>query len=349
MWKVEIKKIHKLYEFTDDFIKDMFNWTLVNKGISLTDVQESIHIKRLYDFANECPSLKKHMYELAQCSDIEEVFKMYIELTGNYEAILKRKFEPTIILNEETTKTVRKAFEYFYNEALDLKSFWANYKSGEYKSKNDFRNEIGAVRHRCPYCDIQRTTVADFTNTDHFLPISNYPILGIMWKNLVVSCIACNTAIKNKVINLPILHPFFDSINDELFFTFIMETKTIEINAIDNGFGKKAAENFYKLFHLEKNYPKLWDVIEREEKDIIREASRYIKKQSEIEINKGYHEVIEIIDDRQKNIYSQRAIGECTKLKLDFYKFYKDYSKSKMKKFMLLEQYGKEVFKEQEV
>lgn len=349
MWKVEIRKIHRLYEFSDIFLNDVFIWATNNKGIALEDVESSILESRLLLFARDCPSLRKHMQKLAACSDIDNVYLMYIECTNHYESIIKGNFSSVIKLKEETFKTVRKAFEYFYTEALDLKSFWTNYSSGEYKSKNDFRSKVGEIRHRCPYCDINRTSVADFSNTDHFLPISNYPFLGILWKNLIVSCIPCNTSIKNKGINLPILHPYIHRIQDKLYFTFNMEDNAITIKAKDNGFGTKAAENFYTLFHLDENYSKLWDVVEREEKDIIREASRYLKKNKITDIKQGVQEINEILEERETSIYSQINIGECTKLKLDFYKYYREYNKSKLDKFLTLEKHGINAFDRQEI
>lgn len=349
MWKVEITKIHKLYEFTEVFLLDLFNWAIQNKDISRENMQESIKENRLYFFAKECSSLREHMYKLANSSEIDKVFKIYNEYIENYEMVVKGRFQSNISLESDTREVVQDAFEYFYKEGLDLKSFWNNYNSGEYKSKNDYRTQLGYIRHRCPYCDINRTTVADFSNTDHFLPISTYPFVGILWKNLIVSCMACNTSIKGKEITFPILHPFFDEIHEELFFTFDFEKKSISINAKDNGFGKDAAENFYKLFHLERNYPELWDVIEREEMDIVRETSRCIKKHKITEMEKGLQEVKEIIDDRKSSIYSQRTIGECTKLKLDFYNNYRQYIELKIKKILLLEKHGMDVFKQQEV
>jgi hypothetical protein len=344
MWKVEIKKIHKLYEFTDDFIQELFKWAFTNKGITLDKVQESIKAVKLSSFSNACSSLREHMFKLANCSDIEEVYKMYIEFTNHYESIIKGNFQSGIKLQEQTFKIVKNAFEYFYNEGLDLKSFWESYKTGEYKTKNDYRNEIGAIRHRCPYCDINRTTVADFTNTDHFLPISVYPFLGVFWKNLVVSCVPCNTAIKNKSVMLPILHPFIDRIQDVIYFTFDIKAKTITINSKDNGFGVEATENYYKLFHLDENYPKLWDIVDREERDTIREITRTIKKTRIKKMEEALIEVNEIIDERKNSVYSQRGIAECTKLKVDFYEFYHNYSETKIKKFMLLE-HGLDIIK----
>lgn len=349
MWKIEIRNIHRLYEFSDIFLKDVFVWATNNKRIALEDVESSILENRLLLFAKECSSLRKHMQKLAACSDIDNVYSMYLEYINHYESIIKGNFSSTIKLTEETFKTVRNAFEYFYKEALDLQSFWANYNLGEYKSKNDFRRLIGEIRHRCPYCDINRISVADFSNTDHFLPISNYPFVGILWKNLVVSCIPCNTSIKNKSINLPILHPYIDRVQDELYFTFDIENKAITINAKDNGFGTQAAENFYTLFRLNENYPKLWDVVEREERDIMREASRYFKKNMITDIKQGIQEVNEILEERETNIYSQINIGECTKLKLDFYKYYREYNKSKLDKFLMLEKYGVNILDRQGV
>ncbi|MCU5726669.1 hypothetical protein OCF66_17030 [Bacillus toyonensis] len=349
MWKVEIRNIHKLYEFSDIFLNDVFIWATNNKGIALEEVESSISESRLLLFAKECSSLRKHMQKLAACSDIDNVYLMYLEYINHYELIIKGKFFSAIKITEETFKTVRNAFEYFYKEALDLKSFWTNYNLREYKSKNDFRRLVGEIRHRCPYCDINRISVADFSNTDHFLPISNYPFLGISWKNLVVSCIPCNTSIKNKSINLPILHPYIDRMQDELYFTFDIGNKAITINAKDNGFGTQAAENFDALFHLGENYSKLWDVVEREEKDIIREASRYLKKNRITDIKQGLQEINEILEERETNIYSQINIGECTKLKLDFYKYYREYNKYKLDKFLILEKYGADILDGQQV
>lgn len=349
MWKVEIGKIHRLYEFSDIFLNDVFMWATKNKGINVEDIESSILEKRLLLFAQECPSLRTHMKNLADCSDIDNVYLMYLEYTSHYESIIKGNYSSPIKLKDETFNTVRKAFEYFYKEALDLKSFWTNYSNEEYKSKNDFRGLVGEVRHRCPYCDINRTSIADFSNTDHFLPISNYPFLGILWKNLIVSCIPCNTSIKNKSINLPILHPYIDRIQDQLYFTFDIDNKSITINAKDNGFGTQAAVNFYTLFHLDKNYPKLWDIVEREEKDIIREATRYLKKSKVTNIQQGVQEINEILEERESSIYSQINIGECTKLKLDFYKYYREYNTSKLDKFFILEKHGTYALRRQEI
>ncbi|WP_087995594.1 HNH endonuclease family protein [Bacillus mycoides] len=349
MWKVEIKKVHQLYEFTYVFLQDLFKWALNNKGVSLENVQESIKEQRLYCLAKECPKLRERMFKLAECSDLKEVFQMYKEFISNYERVLKGNFQSEIQLEETTFKIVKNAFEYFYEDMLDLKSFWRNYKNGEYKTKNEYREEIGAIRHRCPYCDVNRITSADYSNIDHFLPMYSYPFLSVFWKNLIVSCISCNTLVKNKAIMLPILHPFFDRIQDEIFFTFNMENKVILINAKDNGFGSEAAENYCKVFRLEKNYSKLWHVIDREEGDIISEITKNFKRNETKEIEQIVLETNKVINDREKIIYSQIAIDECTKLKIDFYKFYRGYSSVKIKKFMLLEQQGINAFQEMEV
>ncbi|AIF50223.1 HNH endonuclease [Pelosinus sp. UFO1] len=260
MWKIQTTKINEIYRFTDYFIKDLMDWAIANPNIQCTEfdtIQSTKINDKLKSLAERYEVLRRIMSQLSCAPDIKNISEAYVMCTTCYKDILNGSMNSPL-LEAETKTMVIKAFRYFYNYLIDQEYFWHTYNQYDpFVSKSQFRQDVGMKRKVCPYCDASKITTSRRTNTDHFLPITQVPLLGIYWENLIVSCVSCNNIlVKGDDFKLPITHPFFDETADHVFFSFDDKLHTIDINGATD-----AEKNFIEVFKLKDTYKNEWDQV----------------------------------------------------------------------------------------
>lgn len=323
MWKVKHEELLRVYQVTDTFIKDVLDWANNNPGVFQNQIINSISTQPLKKVASRCPKLQKKLFLLANSSYAPTIKNAYNHATLNYDSILNG-ITTFRRLSNNAIEIVYEVFDYLYKELIDTKIFWEQYGdgTGEVYTKDKYRVLVGALRGYCPYCDFNSILTTTSSNNDHFFPISYHPILGIFWKNLSISCMACNLSIKNdKHPSLPILHPYNDQPADNMHFTFdeANETISISINNTLDGHSLRATKNFIALFDLEKTYSSAWKYVKRIENELFKNA---IKRQAD------KNDLQEFIDNFKKeleilkgNLIPAKGNSERSKLLLDFCDF----------------------------
>ncbi|WP_313373313.1 hypothetical protein [Lysinibacillus pakistanensis] len=339
MWKVDldidITNKYEVYKFTDDFVKELLRWAVQNRNIKTYDGILKSNIKnRLlrmvkYNAANRDGKFIKGMITLSCCKKIERVLRNFIFYTKNYRLILLGKLRKPEILDKRTLKEIKEFFRYLYSSMLDEEYFWRIYNpSKTYKSKKMIREEQGENRI-CPYCDQHSIGSSALSNIDHFLPISEFPFLSIHWSNLIVSCISCNgITIKHTNWHIPILHPYYDKIENVLLFKFKNNEQLIEVCVQDDlkriKKGKKRGENFIKLFKYEKLYKGAWIEVESE-RDYLEKTLRlnYLKKGKPTLIDNVAIDILrKTVDERKIELNKKKGKQGFVKLKFDYGKEY---------------------------
>lgn len=268
MWKVKISDSYNPYKFTDKFILDVLTWASIhryknNKEQVLNSISNP-NLKKVAEIYDT--TLIPHMITLSKYKDIRKLRKTYNKFRKKYRAIIRGDIKKP---NLDVSDDVKKAFKYFYDSLIDRKRFWEVYNPTEtFMKKQEFRDKLGEKIKVCPYCDRSDINVSCLSHTDHFLPFDVFPFISIFWMNLIVSCSSCNgTLIKKDNYRLPILHPYFNNIQDILQFTFNSDKKNIGIEIVNREFEEKAY-NYIKTIKLDVTYEKLWGIVEGENSNI---------------------------------------------------------------------------------
>ncbi|MFF3024471.1 hypothetical protein ACFVRR_17755 [Gottfriedia sp. NPDC057948] len=333
MWKIGVSREYQVYKFTDKFVKDLLLWAIRNRGISTHDEilksQMSDKLRALASYKKYKNKFKDCMLALSRCKRIGSVLSSFHVYSKKYHLILQGKVRPPKLLSETTIDEIEGAFEYLYKSILNSKFFWKVYNPNQlYKSRQEVREEQGRNKV-CPYCDQQYISADIKSNMDHFLPISNFPFLSIHWANLIVSCSICNgILVKNKNWYIPILHPYYDHIENLLYFSFDRSKQLIQVNTRTNlpgvRKGKIRGENMISLLKYNKAYQGVWEEVEDERKSLEDEVGRSYQDFKDDSLNeKNSYKILETaIGRREIYLKGKKRKKTFIKLKCDYGKEY---------------------------
>ncbi|MCM3003661.1 HNH endonuclease [Priestia koreensis] len=242
-----------------------------------------------------------------------DLLSKYNEIVTNYENFLSYTWQD----NTKYSNEVKQAFEYFYKDLINSEVF--NKTFNTISALKEFRDEL-TLRSTCPYCDHNEMEF-DSASVDHFIPKSQYPLLSIFPKNLVVSCTACNDRIKKEKLHLPIMHPYFNNLDDYFYFTYKNKVINIEFYDYVSLENQKKVNNFLKLFKLEYRYNKYCkEKLDRLKSGIQRNVIKQIKGVQNISTDEIENRVKEEIYDLYVEISKYKKQDALTKLRLDYLK-----------------------------
>ncbi|MEH7491446.1 HNH endonuclease [Neobacillus niacini] len=276
MWKINSSTIQYTYRFTDKFVRDLLKWACENKEIKsvaeITETNLTPRLRLLVEYGGFW-KLREHMYKLATCKKIAAVRTTYLYFSKNYIKILKGRIKSYPHIDKDTTDYIKPVFKYFYDNLIDNEFFWNTYNpSGKYIKKSGIR-DLDTSHKTCPYCDRNHIIPSSANNIDHLLPQSDFPFLSIFGRNLVIACTICNSKqVKGDDWALPILHPFYDNMEDILFFKFDNDKKEIRVCSKRKiqyeRVTRQRGENFIRVLKLNKIYKKMWFMVENERRAI---------------------------------------------------------------------------------
>jgi len=273
-------------------------------------------------------NLKKYICDLKY--EGKDLLSMYNEFNINYRKFLSKDWED----NTQYSKVITKAFEYFYTDLIHGKIF--NDTVGENNAIREFREEL-TLESTCPYCDYHEMEF-DSASVDHFIPKSLYPLLAIFPKNLVVACTACNDRIKKEKLYLPIMHPYFNNLDDYFYFTYKDEVIDIEFYDHISSKDREKVKNYFKLFNLEDRYNKYCKKkLIRLKEGIQRNVIKQIKGIESISIDEIQFRIREELYDSYVNISKYKKKDALTKLKLDYLKQMKEEDLSNLSMYIASE------------
>ncbi|MEK4524578.1 HNH endonuclease [Paenibacillus sp. FSL H8-0104] len=292
------------------FIVKQDSDTSVLKKKMQTMVKDESNIYSFFEVAIRT-NLKEYICELKY--EGINLLDQYNEFVDNYENFLSLEWNANITYSKQVTE----AFEYFYTDLIHGKIF--NDLIGESNAIKEFRERI-TLESTCPYCDIHDMEF-DIASIDHFIPKARYPLLAIYPKNLVVACSACNDRIKKEKLYLPIIHPYFNNLDD--YFCFTYKNNVIEFEFLDHiSVGdREKVENFFKLFNIEKRYNRYCQKkLKRLKEEIQRNVIKLIKSSKDITIGEIESNIREEICEQYNYILKEKKIDPLTKLRLDYLK-----------------------------
>ncbi|TYR81796.1 hypothetical protein FZC66_08175 [Priestia megaterium] len=349
MWKISVLEEHRTYMFTDKFVEELLLWAFRNRGLCKHDeilkTRMSKQLRALVNNKKYKDNFKNCMLDLSCCKRIGSVLQSFKIYTSQYHQILKGKVKPPKLLCEETMQDIESTFEYLYKSLLNSKFFWEIYNpNGVYKTRQEVRAEQG--KHKvCPYCDQNYITSNRKSNMDHFLPISQFPFLSIHWANLIVACSTCNgILIKDKNWYIPILHPYFDPIEEVLYFSFNRSDRLIKVKARTgfSNFGKWKirGENMITLLKHTESYEGLWIEVEDEQnrlEDKVKECYREYK--DSLLSDSTVLEILKCaVGVREMDLLKVKRQKAYTKLKWDYGKEYVQHEGKEYIEFLRNEQ-----------
>ncbi|GGB43108.1 HNH endonuclease [Fictibacillus barbaricus] len=324
-WSVKIEKLIRPYhEFVVEIL-EFVNQEPIFQVKKESDIDILVgKIKELkkdenciYNFLDVATgtNLKKYICDLKyEGIDLLDKYTAFID---NYKKFLSQEWEDNTQYSDELTK----AFEYFYTNLIHGKIF--NNTMGENNAIREFREEL-TLESTCPYCDYHEMEF-NSASVDHFIPKSKYPLLAIFPKNLVVACTACNDRIKKEKLYIPIMHPYFDNLDDYFYFTYKNEVIKIEFYDHISCKDKEKVKNFFKLFNLEERYNKYCKKkLIRLKEDIQRNVIKQIKGYKNVSFNEIQCKIREEISDEFVNISKYKKNDVLTKLRLDYLKQIKE-------------------------
>ncbi|WP_348620291.1 HNH endonuclease [Paenibacillus polymyxa] len=325
MYKVEWSdKMEKLIGPYHDFVCEILKF--VNEEPKFTIKQDSdiaVLVKKMqamkkdeccnYNFLDVATgtNLKKYICDLKY--EGIDLLEKYNDFINNYRNFLSQEWRDNTIYSKELTN----AFEYFYTNLIHGKIF--NDTIGESNAIREFREEL-TLESTCPYCDFHEMEF-DIASVDHFIPKSRYPLLAIYPKNLVVACSACNDRIKQEKLYLPIMHPYFDNLDEYFYFSY--KNNVIKYELVDHISIKdrEKVKNFFELFNLEARYNKhCKKKLKKLKEEIQRNVIKQIKNSKDITISEVELKIREEINDQYMNILKEKKIDPLTKLRLDYLK-----------------------------
>jgi len=325
MYKVEWSdKMEKLIGPYHNFIVEILDFVnqepmfLVKKESDIDVIVEKIkELKKdencNYSFLDVATgtNLKKYICDLKY--EGIDLLSKYNEFSVNYKNFLSHEWED----NTRYSKELTKAFEYLYTNLIHGKIF--NNTVGENNAIREFREEL-TLESTCPYCDYHEMEF-DSASVDHFIPKSRYPLLAIFPKNLVVACTACNDRIKKEKLYLPIIHPYFENLDDYFYFTYKNEVIEIKFHDHISLEDQEKVKNFFKLFNLEERYNKYCkNKLRKLNDEIQRNVIKQIKGLENISIDEIECKIRDEIYDLHVYISKFKKKDALTKLRLDYLK-----------------------------
>jgi len=346
MWRNRTN-YYEIYKFTDKFTSDILIWACENRGINtVEEIEKTKMSDELAVFAKnkEYTRFREEMISLSKCKEILKVHYLFNLYKKKYINIIQGSTKPRCTLNKETLGSLKNTFKYYYTELLDNPLFWKTYNPDEeYKTKQEVREQL-SKKKVCPYCDQTYITSAKKTNMDHYLPISEFPFMGLHWRNLVVSCAICNgILLKNSGWYLPILHPYFDDIERTIFFSFDKDAEEIDIaskNKVNNITRcKQRAKNLLNLFDLKEKYSGTWCEVNNEH-DLMdtKIENAYHENKGKLNEDSIYNLAQERIDIRRNELKEKAGKMSFAKLKYDYLNEYRQNLDSEMLNWFLMEQ-----------
>lgn len=325
MYKVEwSEKIDRLIGPYHKFVTEILNFINEDPKFEVKNETDlNVLVRKIQDLKSDrdCKysfldiatgtNLKIHICELKY--ENVDLLQKYTEFVTNYKRFLSEEWSDTTSYSNELTT----AFEYFYSELIHGKIF--NEAFGNDNAIRELREEL-TLQSACPYCDMHAMEF-DSSSIDHFIPKSLYPLLAIYPKNLVVACSACNDRIKGKKIYLPIMHPYFDNLDD--FFNFTYRNDNIEIEFPEHVLSsdKNKILNFFKLFNLRERYNKYCkNKLIKLKEEIQRRSVKQLRCFETVTIDNVKSIIEEEIEYQYNNIFKEKKIDSLTKLRLDYLK-----------------------------
>lgn len=324
MYKIEwSEKMEKLIGPYHDFVVEILNF--VNEEPRFLVEQETdiaILVKKMKEMKEDenCTykfmdiatgtNLKKYICDLKY--EGIDLLKKYKEFIANYQKFINRDWQD----NTQYSEGLTKAFGYFYSDLIHGKIF-NEIAVSEIDAIRDFRHHL-TLESTCPYCDYHEMEF-DSASIDHFIPKSKYPLVSIYPKNLIVSCNTCNERIKQGKLYLPIMHPYFDNLDDYFNFSYKNESIKIEFRDDISKKDKEKVENFLKLFNIEERYNKKCKrKLNNLKKEIQRCVIKQIKGFENITNKEIEYKIKEEIHDKYIIIFNNKNKDSLTKLKLDY-------------------------------
>lgn len=327
-WPTDIThNLEKYHEFVKQFldcvnaephfsIKRKKDINTLKRQLKLLEKDAS---KKLFVEVSLNTNVHQYLLDLKYIS--QNLIEDYLELTDNYQLFLNNQWN----FNKSYPQEVKDTFVYFYENLLKSKSFNKKFIGATGIVITQLRQEL-ALKSTCPYCDIHSVEF-DLTSVDHFIPKAKYPLLSIYPPNLVVACSACNERIKKENIYLPIMHPYFDNINEYFNFEYVVSEKKIKVNFPETitSLEKTKTENFLKLFKLETRYNvNKNDVYDSLIDDIRKGVRKYLKgmrcfrRDGDAITSDLLESVIRVeIDEMVQDFLNLQRIEGLTKLKID--------------------------------
>lgn len=346
MWKLNLAQEFRVYKFTTKFVEDILLWACRNPNLQTNnDILNSNMNRELSILANgRSRNFKKHMLDLSKCGQIRDVYHAFLWFKRKFRKILSGETRPPRLLSDKTRTEIKGAFDYFYGTLLDNQLFWDTYNpGGNYKTRNEIREEQGRGRV-CPYCDQTYINTPITSNMDHFLPKSVFPFLSIYWQNIIVSCTGCNNhLVKADNWFIPILHPYFDPIEDVLYFSFDEDKRIININACNKIAGvnrsKARGKNLIALLKYKLLYRDCWSLVEEEQETLQREIQNfYHENKGTLNRRNIYMIFVNGVENRTVHLKERAGRLPFTKLKIDFGKKYARDGDSELLDWLLKEQ-----------
>lgn len=207
-------------------------------------------------------------------------------------------FYKTYITDSEEIKQYSKAivqllgYENFNNGIENIKTV-----DGKIWNRHTFMSRVGIKV--CPYCNrqyittylVQKDTVRTTTDTDHYFPKSEFPLLSMNIHNMVPSCQICNSRMKsNKVSSYSKRHLYpyedlSDSLKFEIQFSNVEQLynfgkEEIEINLKEKGETDVSdrAIRSRDIFKLKQVYEAHRDIIYNLKNDMMNYSSKEYEK-----------------------------------------------------------------------
>jgi hypothetical protein len=327
MWKINYPKIiQSLFLGFDNFIDDFFNY-VISQDPNLTEDDIETNLVNTNSPLGKLSrtKVKKYIVRFVKCPERHMIVFYYYYYKNNYEKILDGCFYLDNNLTEETKLLINEAFNYFYEELPDKKTFQINYLDdyrGPKSLKREIRLQFGKNIKVCPYCDINNIRHPDYSSIDHFLPRKHFPLLSIFSKNLIISCGPCNDRIKKDKLHVPIIYPILYQIADFIKFKFDRNCDHIDLK-VDGATSLEIISivNFCKMFKLKEVYALLSDKIKTERKRIRDNVINQFKLiDPSMQTEKILRELFlqELFAAKEDN-YGRKVKFELTKLKEDLY------------------------------
>ena len=153
---------------------------LINKqNIKTIGIKAITEFDRYYNTGNKLSAIREIIF--ASPSDIDAIGRLYRKM-GNNKSSGKRT-----------------PLQLYFDYLKDPKKYPEKFKS----SSDDGTRASWKLAENlgisvCPYCNRNFINQKSGVTLDHNLPISDYPLLGISFYNLIPSCSSCNTSKSNK-------------------------------------------------------------------------------------------------------------------------------------------------------
>lgn len=334
MWMIRGKSGFEIYKFTDRFVTDILLWACENEGVDNTAKINGTNMTSELEVLaknGRYRRLRNEMIKLANCKEIKKVNYIFNFYKNKYINIVRGDVKQRCKINEETLEILRGMFGYFYEQLIDNKKLWEAYGHGEdFKRKTEIRELIGENRV-CPYCDQGYLESTRKNNMDHYLPREKFPFLSLHWRNIIISCISCNgILVKGSNWFLPILHPYFDKIEDVVIFDFDRNNQEIDIcinkRTCNISRAKKRTYNFIQLFNFKDLYSGSWAEVENE-KNLIDKEIECMYHINKFNLNKeNIYEILveKSIENRKCELKNKAGKLAFAKLKYDYAEHYKE-------------------------